>query len=224
MKLSIVIPAYNEENNIDAIMRDSLDSLSKMTFDGEIVVVDDGSTDNTFSRLKEIQENDSRVRLFKHASRKGLGAALLSGYNQSTGEFVTWLPADGQIHPSQLCKLLNEIGKYDFVTATYVKRSDVIRRRFVSRMWRILMRLIMGYNFDFNGNYMFRRERFKGLNLKATTGLMNFELIYKALLRGYSVTNVYISCSARVSGKSKVCNPQTIVKTLWEMFKIRFSV
>lgn len=223
MELSIVIPAYNEEDNIEAVIKETLKVLSGLGAAGEIIVVDDGSSDNTLSLLKNLQKQDKRIRLFRHPVNKGLGAALLAGYNQAKGEFVTWIPADRQIHPSQLNKLLNEIKECDFVVSSYIKHPESLIRRIISKIWQFLLRLILQYKIDYNGNYMFRRILFKNFNLKSTTGLVNFEFIYKARAKGYNIKNVLISCQPRLSGKSKVCNFKTIFRTFLEMLKLRFS-
>lgn len=223
MELSIVIPAYNEEGNIKFTIKESLEFLSYSGLDGEIVAVDDGSLDNTFSLLQELQEEDSRIRLFRHAVNKGLGSALLTGYSHARGNFVTFIPADGQIHPAQLNNLLEKIAECDLVISKYITRSDSLIRIIISNFWHFLIKLILGYRIGYNAIYMFRRELLADLPLIATTGLVNFEFIQKVKAGGYDIGTVFVSCQNRLSGRSKVCNFKTISKILWEMLKLRFS-
>lgn len=223
MKLSVVIPAYNEEDNIEPLINEALMFLSALNIETEIIVVDDGSTDNTFSILQNLQKKDSRIHLFKHGANRGLGAALLTGFKQAKGELVTWIPADGQIHPAELNKLLNVMDGCDFAVAKYAKRPDSWIRRVNSVIWHVLIRLILQYRVDFNGNYMFKKELLNSFSLRSDTGLVNFEFVYKAKAKGYAIKSVLISCELRARGKSKVFNFRTIWKTFWEMFKLRFS-
>lgn len=222
MELSIVIPAYNEEDNIETIIKQSLEFLSQEGTRSEIIVVDDGSGDNTFLLLQKLQEEDSRIRVLRHSVKKGMGSALLTGYKQARGKYLTWIPADGQIHPLQLNALFKEREKYDFVTAAYIQRADSWIRLFISGGWHLLIRFVLGYAVDFNGNYMFRRELLHNFSLRSTTALVNFELIYKAKAKRYRVKNVFISCNPRLSGHSKICNFRTVCKTFSEMLMLRF--
>lgn len=222
MRLSVVIPAYNEEDNIEPIIKEALMFLSGLNIDFEIIVVDDGSTDNTVLKLQNLRERDGRINLFKHSLNQGLGAALLTGFKAAKGELVAWIPADGQIHPVELNKLLNAMDSCDFAVAKYIKRPDSLVRRLNSAIWHFLIRLILQYRVDFDGNYMFKRGLLNNFSLRSNTGLVNFEFVYKAKAKGYAVNSILISCELRAKGKSKVFNFKTIWKTFWEMAMLRF--
>ena len=96
--LSLVLPAFNEEANIDAVVQDSLATLPAFVDRYEIIVVDDGSRDRTGEIVAGLAGTDDRVRLVRHARNRGYGAALISGFDASIGDFVMFMDADRQFN------------------------------------------------------------------------------------------------------------------------------
>lgn len=123
-KISVVIPCYNEEKNLPFFYEELAVTSSKMSFiDMEFVFVDDGSTDNTFSIIKELKNTDNRVRYISFSRNFGKEAAIYAGLKESSGNYVALLDADLQDPPSLLETMMNTIldSEYDCVAAY---RSD----------------------------------------------------------------------------------------------------
>ena len=105
--LSIVIPSFNEEGNVVAVAEELINwSMRYPERRVEIIIVNDGSTDKSVSEMEHLARRFPDVKLISHATNEGLGAAIYSGMTAATGEWITWLPADGQIAAENLDRLL----------------------------------------------------------------------------------------------------------------------
>src|SRR3954447_10730228 len=94
--ISVFFPAYNDEASIASLVNDALAVLPSLTDDFEVIVVDDGSTDNTAAVLEELARADGRVRVVRHESNRGYGGALRTGFASATKELVFYTDGDGQ--------------------------------------------------------------------------------------------------------------------------------
>ena len=118
MKLSIVIPVYNEEKTICAVLEELLDWLSQSDCKGgnEVIVVDDGSCDQTPRLLDGI----SKIKVIRHPLNKGYGAALKTGIRRASGDVIVTMDSDGQHHPEDIVRLLEALEGYDLVTGVRI--------------------------------------------------------------------------------------------------------
>ncbi len=135
MDLSIIIPAYNEEKNIDILYKKLLSALSG--FDFEIIFIDDGSTDDTFNEIKRISEKDNRIKGFSFSRNFGHQTALLAGLKEAKNNIVITMDADGQHPPEIIPKLINEYEKgYDIVNTKRTSTADASHfKNFSSRLF-----------------------------------------------------------------------------------------
>ena len=114
--VTIIIPAYNEEEGI----ADVITELKELSRNYEILVVDDGSTDNTYKLASE-----TGVKVIRHPYNKGYGAALKKGIRNAEEDVVLFMDADGQHQPSDIQKIIQYIGKYDMVVGARMKKSKI---------------------------------------------------------------------------------------------------
>jgi len=126
VKLSIVVPVYNEEEAIAKVLEDIRKTMRKTRWKYEITVVDDGSTDKTANIVKK-----KNVKLLQHPYNKGYGAAIKTGIRNARGEFVLIIDGDGTYPPKEILKLLKHVNKYDMVIGARIgKKVEVpISRR-----------------------------------------------------------------------------------------------
>ena len=118
MKLSIVIPAYNEETTITKVVEEITRVMSTQKTNYELIVVDDGSKDNTSKVVTTLIEKSGRknkIKIIKHIYNKGYGASLKTGAKNAKGKYVMYIDADGQHDPRYIPKLLKHIDRYDMV-------------------------------------------------------------------------------------------------------------
>ncbi len=221
--LSLIIPAYNEEENIEEVVDDA-DRVFKTYFETyQMVIVNDGSTDGTGEVAESLTAKFPVLKVVHHSVNRGLGEALKTGYQHASLEYVSFVPADGQIASSEIVKLARHIEDAHMVISNYYEREDSRFRLILSGTWRILMKMILNFDLGSQGPYLFRRELLSEVSLKSSTGLLNLEFPMKVSVLGRKMNTIRISCKPRLQGASKVTNLTTMFKTLYEMVKLRWQ-
>lgn len=131
--ISVVLPIYNEEGNMEPLLEEIVQALTPLEKKFEIVCVDDCSKDSTVEKLKELREKDARVILLQHHKNFGQSAAQATGFHKAKGDIIVTLDSDRQNNPADIPKLLALIGEYDCVCGIRKKRRDNIIRKISSR-------------------------------------------------------------------------------------------
>ncbi len=223
--------AFNEEAAVGSFLAECLAYLDQLDGDPaahEIVVVDDGSSDATAARVSEVATRDRRVRLVSHGVNQGMGAGMRTGYGAATKELLCMLPADGQIPPQEIDKLLPGLARAPIVTSVYSSRPSERYRVVISAGLRGLMLATLGITFKLEGIYLFPRKLAQqdiGLdNIGATTFFFSFELLARAVGRGVPVHTVVVEPRARQAGASKVANFKRIRRVAEELLRFRLRL
>ena len=225
--LSIIIPAFNEAENLPIVIDDVQREAGKHVADGqcEIIIVDDGSQDETSTVAGKAGEQDTRIVVRRHPQNRGLGAAIRTGYEAATMSYVCYFTADGQVPVSSLPQLIDAIGDADIVTTAYTARPDRGIRLLQSKVERLIIRMLFPGTPDIRGVPRFmKREVVTQIPMTSTSGFVNFELLLRATRNNLKIVTVYIDCLERLGGQSKVNNYRTIFKILIEMLKLRFRL
>jgi dolichol-phosphate mannosyltransferase len=217
--LSIVVPVFNEEENILPLAREVHKAFAHSGYDYELIFVDDGSSDSTWTKIKEAQTIEPRVRGLHHQKNAGQSAALWTGIQSSDAPLIATLDGDLQNDPADLPRLLGELDKYDFVCGVRAKRSDNWLRRFSSRTARRARKLALKVDFCDTGCALraFRRSAIKGLF--PFNGLHRFMpvLVHAA---GARIHEVPINHRPRVAGKSKYGLHNRLWRGIADLFAI----
>jgi len=130
--LSVFFPAYNEEGNIKNTVIKSKAVLLKYVENWEIIIVNDGSTDNTKKISEELSSEDKRIRVINHEVNRGYGASLKSGFYNAKYPWIIFTDSDGQFDIRELGTFLKEIENYDFVIGFRKKRQDPFHRKCIA--------------------------------------------------------------------------------------------
>jgi glycosyltransferase involved in cell wall biosynthesis len=159
--LSVILPAYNEEGNIERAVRSSAEAVAPLVQDFEIVAVDDGSRDQTpriLARLK--QEMGSRLSIVTHETNLGYGTALRAGFDAARGRLIFYTDADNQFDLKELADFLPQMEEYDAILGYRVGRQDGSFRLMVSNGYNALASFAFGMSVrDLNCSFkLFRRE------------------------------------------------------------------
>jgi glycosyltransferase involved in cell wall biosynthesis len=220
--LTIVVPAYNERDNLPQVLAELVAFGRRACREFEVLVVDDGSTDGTSDAIPAEPE----LRVVAHPENRGLTATLRTGFFGAAKEFVTWVPADGQIPAVELGKILDAWQGEELVLSTYRHRPDGLVRTVMSRSLRLMLWAMTGFRDRLEGTYLFRRALLDELDLVARTsaGSIGFEIGAKTRRLGRRVASTEIECAPRLSGRSKVANARNIAATLGELWRIRRSL
>jgi hypothetical protein len=216
--LTLVLPAFNEEANIDAVVQDSLATLPAFVDTYEIIVVDDGSRDRTGEIVAGLAAGDERIRLVSHGRNRGYGAALISGFAASTGDFVMFMDADRQFNIRDLRLLVPFAGEYDIVAGFRMERSDPLHRRVFAEMFNVSVRILFGVHLrDIDCAFkLFRGDLLRGLPLTAPGALINTEIQAKARRQGASLQQVGVHHYPRIAGEATGGSPRVILRAVGE--------
>ncbi len=225
--LTVIMFAYNEEENVEPVMREALDFLRAHTRNYEMVLVDDGSVDGTREAALRVAAEDPKVRVVSHQSNRGIGGALHTGFAAANRDWVTILPADGQIDPLELKKFFAPMAEADIVICHYPNRfrtADNGARRILSRSLRALTFLATGVRHRIDGAYMIRRTALMRLPLKSETFFLNLELPIRAIRLGMRVAETTLEVRPRRAGESKVLNSRKIRLVAGEMISLGLEI
>ena len=227
MKISVVIPCYNEEQNLEIPVTETIRYFKENKISGEVVIVDDGSFDNTRKVAEKLSVSNPEIKVISHKKNRGLGQACLTGFNNSNGEWVTWLPGDGQFYPEDMINMCDSANGVEFAIGTIPLTdrivNDNIWRFMLSKSWRFIIKTLLQFDVNDISMYAFRRRLLSNITLISSTGFLNLEFPIKAIKSGVKVKYYNIRLRPRLSGKSKVNNISTIIKNFWEVLKLRFS-
>jgi len=201
--LSVVVLAYDEAENVAEVLAELRAWLETEEPEAEIVFVDDGSRDAT-AHIAHEGLAGARATIERHARNRGIGAALKTGVRVATGDWVTFLPADGQVPPEAIGMLRAAATPgVDVVLSVYDHRDDGSYRRILSAGVRALILAVHGVRLRSDGPYLFRREIFVPEQLAPDSFFLNFEFPIRAIGAGLGVTTTTIPCRARLAGHSK---------------------
>jgi len=233
--ISVVIPAYNEEENIqEAII--AINNYLKPRFkDYEILIVSEGSTDGTDKIVKELAVDIKNIRLLSNPNNFGFGGALKTGLTSAKKELIFYTDADMQFDINELDKLLPMIERYDIVTGFKMKRNDPLMRAWMSWLYNATMRILFGLKLkDINCAFkLYKREVIEKVDFlpNLTQGVVNAEVYASALKKGFTIGEVGVrhfarqkgNANAEVGGRGKIIafvRPKIVLEFLKDTIKL----
>ena len=220
--ISIAIPVYNEEKNLESLEIE-LDKVMKSTGeDYEIIYIDDGSCDKSLAELIKISQRDEKVKIIHLMRHYGQTEAMQAGIDYSKGRILVFMDADGQNDPRDIPRLLAKIEEgYDVVSGWRKDRKDpLLTRRLPSFLANKLISVVTGLKLNDYGCTLkaYKKEAIKGVKLY---GEMHRFIPVYAAMKGYSVAEVEVSHNKRTYGKSKY-GLLRIFKVILDLFTVRF--
>jgi len=220
-EISVVIPVFNEEENILALHDKLNASLDALNLSYEILYVDDGSRDGSFEHLNQIASQDERVKLIRFRRNFGQTAAMAAGMEYSRGRVIIPLDADGQNDPADIPRLLEKIEEgFDVVSGWRLKRQDNTIRKIPSRVANKIISQVTGVKLHDYGCSLkaYRAEVMKDVSLYGE--MHRFIPAYAAMV-GARVTEIPVSHHARIAGKSKY-GMNRIFKVMLDLLVVKF--
>jgi dolichol-phosphate mannosyltransferase len=201
-ELAIIVPVYDEEENILPMAREVSEAMKNVAIDYELVFVDDASRDSTWQRIQELRKSNPRIRGLRHLKNAGQSAALWTGILNTTTPLIATLDGDLQNDPADLPKLIAEIKNVDFVCGVRTKRKDTWVRRVSSKVARWARKSALGVDFADTGC------AFRVFKRSTLDGLFGFNGLHRFLPvlvhgGGHSTKEIPINHRARVAGVSK---------------------
>jgi len=223
MRLSIIVPALNEERTLQSV----LERVLATPHEKEVIVVDDGSTDSTPAILSRLKAQHG-ITVIRHPGRQGKGAALRSGFAKATGDIVIVQDADGEYQPEEYGELIRPIER-GWADVVYGSRFVGAHRVFLfsHRLGNWAVNAVANLLYDTTlsdletGFKAFRREVLQGLGLRSKDFRIEVELTAKVFKRGFRVYEVPISYSGRSYAEGKKLTWRDGLLALWALIDFR---
>jgi glycosyltransferase involved in cell wall biosynthesis len=217
--LSLVFPVFDEEHNIGPLIRAALRLAPRLAGDFEIVVVDDGSRDRSAAVIERHRRSDPRLRVVRHATNRGYGAALRAGLFEARGELVFFSDADLQFDLDELALLLAHTNDFDIVAGYRWPRRDPWPRRAIARVWGGLVRALFDLRVrDIDCAFkVFRREVLEAIPIASLGAFVNTEMLVRAQRAGFRIHQVPVSHRRRRYGRQTGARPRVILRALVEL-------
>jgi len=221
MEITLVVPAYNEEECIEDCVREADNVLAGLGRSYEILIVDDGSTDATYETLAALKKGYPALHVIRFLENQGQTAAMAAGFDHARGEIVFTIDADLQNDPADIPRLLEMIGEWDVVCGWREKRRDNWLRRISSRIANGIRNRLSHETIRDTGCTLkaFRREYLR--RIKLFEGMHRF---LPTLLRieGARVTEIPVNHRPRFKGQTKYGVWNRVFKSLRDLFAVRW--
>lgn len=220
--LSVFFPCYNEEGNVERVVKSTIEVVDGLKIDYEIIIVDDGSKDNTGKFADRLASENPKIKAVHHWPNKGYGAALQSGFKAATKEYVFYTDGDGQFDIKELPLLFKYTDNYDIVTGYRINRQDNLLRKINAFCWTTLTNILFGMRIkDMDCAFkLYKRKIFDEITLKSTGALINTEIFARLNNKGYKVFQLGVHHYPRTAGKQTGANFKVILRAFKELFAL----
>ena len=220
LKYSLVIPVKNEEENIASLISEIHPVMMQIGKPWELIVIDDGSTDNTLSVLELLKNQIPQLRILVFAFNAGQSSAFDAGFKAARGEYIITLDGDGQNDPKDIPLLIAEShNSFDMVLGRRAKRNDPFSKRIISKLSNFVRSRVCKDDVSDTGCSL-KLYRTKCIqNIKMYTGMHRF-LPALFVIEGYSIKEVNVNHRERTKGKSKYHFFNRSIKPLVDMFAV----
>jgi glycosyltransferase involved in cell wall biosynthesis len=210
--ISVVMPCLNEECNVEAAARAVLKAFDRRGVAGELIIVNDGSTDRTQQVAEAIGAQDSRVRVFRHEIRQGIGVSFFDGVRLAQKECVVYMPGDNENDPDDALTYLHLANDVDIIVP-FIYNVEIRSkwRRIVSSVFRFIVNMSFGTNLNYtNGTTIYRTAIVRQVELSTNGFFYQAELLVKLIRRGYLYAETPHFLANRSTGVTKALSLRSV--------------
>lgn len=226
LTVSFIMPALNEEKNIEHAIEATVNALKEFGVKGEVVVVNDGSTDATPAIVQRIMASNPSIRMITHERPMGMGYAFWDGMKNATMDIVTTIPGDNENDPKESLYFVDLLNRVDMVVP-FIYNFDIRSRwrRVLSTLFRAITNFSFGTSFNYtNGAALYRRSIFNDFELKSRGFFFQTELLIKLVRRGYLFAEVPQFLCERKGGTSKAVTLRSFFKVARDYIRLFIDV
>ena len=219
MRLSVVVPCFNEEGNIARVVGQAVDVGRRLASELEIIVVDDGSTDGTAKVLRALAETIPELKIVHHPENRGYGVAVRSGLTRAAMDYVFLTDGDGQFDLEDLPVAIQLLREHDVVAGYRTHRQDGWWRRLWGRSWTALVNRVFGLRVrDVNCAFKLVPQRLLGSSeLRSHGALISAEILFEARRLELSVAECAVRHYPRRTGRQTGASPRVIATAFMEL-------
>lgn len=220
--ISVCVPAFNEEENIEEAVVALHSSLSQTVERFEIIIVDDASTDSTFATAQELARKYDQVKVLRHMSNRGMGSCYRDALSVAEGDYFTWFPADHENSAEEIINCIHQL-KEDYIVTSYHCGQDMRPklRRLISRLYTWILNKRFKLNLKYyNGLTIIPTKVLKAIPLKSEGFFFSAEAIIRSVRSGCQVIGLTAPLRGRISGKSKAFSLSSIFRMIKDLIRI----
>jgi glycosyltransferase involved in cell wall biosynthesis len=205
-EISVVIPAYNEAENIEKAVEGVFAVMERLFPKYEVIVIDDGSNDGTPSLLGKLSREFNKLKIIRFENNSGYGVALREGFKAASHRYIFYTDSDGQYDIGEIEYILPLMGQCDIVAGFRLKRNDHVIRRISSAAYNLFVSFYLRINVrDVNCSFkLFSREVIERIVLHSRGFSIDAELLWKADRAGFKICEAGVGHYKREKGISKV--------------------
>lgn len=224
--ISVFFPTYNEGENIENTVLSAKKVLEEISNKWEIIIVNDGSTDNSLAVSEQLSQGDSRIRIISHPKNRGYGASLKSGFYNAKYPWICFTDADGQFDFSEIGKFISEQKKEkaDLVIGYYIGRKVSLFTIVTSKIWEIIIFILFGMKVKDTdcGFKLISKKVIDAIDkLESERGaFISSELLIKARKKGFKMVQVGVRHYPRKKGKGTGRNIKVIIKSFIDLARL----
>lgn len=229
--LSVALPAYNEEENLRPMIAEVVEVMDglvneELIEEYEVIIVNDGSKDNTANLVVELSQQFPAVRLVNHEINKGYGAAVYTGFISARKDLVFLTDSDKQFNISDIRRLLPLLDEADLVAGYRAPRQDPFKRRLFGQGWSMLVTILFGYTVrDVDCAFkLFRREIIEAIDIESRGATFSAEFLVRAKRQGYRFREVPVTHLPRVAGTQTGAKLHVITRAFRELIRFRWRL
>lgn len=228
-KLSVFLPAYNEEANLERTVKNVVENLQKNVSFWEIVIVDDGSKDQTGKIADKLAKADKHVSVIHHHPNRGYGAAFKSGLYGCKYPWISFIDSDGQFNFKDITDFLKTQEKTgaDMVIGYYLGRKVHFTRKLNSKIWQFFVWFLFGLNVrDIDCGFKLISKKVVDTipHLESERGaFISSEFLIKAKKAGFKIVEIGVHHYPRKFGEATGAKLNVIVQSFIDLFRLRFK-
>ncbi len=220
--LSVFFPCYNEEANVENMVRRSQQILPEIAEKWEIIPVNDGSKDKTGEIIDRLAKEDPNVHPVHHVKNQGYGGAVISGYNAAKYDLVFFTDGDLQFDLREITLLIERLDEGDLILGFRKNRRDPWNRKLNAYLWGSLVKTLFGFKVkDVDCAFkLIKRRVIDKVQLSAGGAMVSTELLARANQAGFRFVEVGVTHYPRVAGTQTGANLKVILRAFRELFKL----
>jgi glycosyltransferase involved in cell wall biosynthesis len=214
--LTVIMPALNEEKNIISAIEATIKALDGFGINGEIIVINDGSTDKTEELLTIAVQKDRRIRIIKHDKPNGIGASFWRGLDMADGNAVIMIPGDNEVDSEEALRYFSLMQHVDMVIPfVYNREVRSVFRNILSLVYRFIINTTFMVNFNYtNGTVIYRKSILKELDYRSSGFFFQTDILVRVVKEGYLFAEVPYKLGTRSHGASKAISFPSLMRVI----------
>jgi len=225
-KLSVFLPAYNEEANLERTVKNVVENLKKNVTEWEIIIVDDGSKDKTGKIADNLAKTNKNIKVIHHSPNRGYGGAFKSGLYGCKYPWISFIDSDGQFNFREISRFIETQSKTkaDLVIGFYLGRKVPFTRKLNSKIWQLIVFLLFGLNVrDIDCGFKLISKKVVDTipHLESERGaFISSEFLIKAKKMGFKIVEIGVQHYPRKFGEATGAKLNVIIQSFIDLFKL----